>query len=189
MHTTLEHNAGREGWFLKEIIPQYNVVDKLLISKNAGPVSGVPERVVRMTYNISDVFVSATECEGFGLPFLEAAACGKPSIGVNYSSIPELIKGRGELVDPSDWVHAKPNGMCRPLISIKKLAGKMNKLYRDRDLCKQYGDKGLEFAQTMTWDRILPRFGDLIEDALEYNEKRSKEPVKFIEPETVSVEV
>jgi len=182
LHTSLSHNAGKEGWFLRDVINQYNIINKIILSKQASPVAGVSEETMRMTYNVADVFVSATQCEGFGLPFLEAAACGVPSIGVNYSAIPELIKDRGAVVPASDWILHTPYGMRRPLIDIRELSKKMSFMYHNKNHREQMGNNALEFALTMDWEKILPSFKKLIEDASNYNEHKPsiniEKPVK-----------
>ena len=52
----------------------------------------VPEEELPCFYNLADVFVLASLYEGFGLPILEAMACGCPAVGMNRGSIPEIIQ-------------------------------------------------------------------------------------------------
>jgi glycosyltransferase involved in cell wall biosynthesis len=54
-------------------------------------------------YNGASVFVMPSIYEGFGIPILEAMGCGKPVIGSNVSSIPEVIGNSGILVPPDDY--------------------------------------------------------------------------------------
>ncbi len=53
-------------------------------------------------YSGADVFVSPSLYEGFGLPPLEAMACGVPVITSNTSSLPEVVDNAGIMVDPDD---------------------------------------------------------------------------------------
>jgi glycosyltransferase involved in cell wall biosynthesis len=171
LHTSLTHNAGKEGWFLKEVLKyyddKYSILDKIVVSKASGALNGVPEEALRKIYNVSDVFVTAAECEGFGLPFVEAAACGVPSIAVNYSSMPELIQNRGELVRASDWITHTPYCMKRPLIDVKQFARKMQLLYENKKLRATYGKNAYEFSKNFYWENILPDFGNLIKEAID----------------------
>jgi glycosyltransferase involved in cell wall biosynthesis len=157
----------REGFDLREMLYQYpKIYDTTIFMTGASPVSGVPVEMMNKLYNIIDIFVSGASCEGFGLPFLEAAACGVPCIGVDYSSIPELIGSWGELVKPKTFYRHKPLCQARPLFDIDDFVDKMNKLYLDVNLRKSYSEKCLEFAATMTWDHILPNFSKVLDDVI-----------------------
>lgn len=65
-------------------------------------VCGYIERADRpYVYNMASIFVYPSFFEGFGLPILEAMACGTPSIASNNSSIPEVAGNAAILVDPN----------------------------------------------------------------------------------------
>lgn len=62
--------------------------------------NGVTDEVLAGIYNIFDVYVQYSTNEGFGIPLIEAAGCGVPVIGVNYSAPEDIVpKLNGELVD------------------------------------------------------------------------------------------
>lgn len=63
-------------------------------------VSGEAE-LVRL-YNAANVFAFPSFYEGFGLPVLEAMACGTPVVASNRASVPEIVGDAGILVDPED---------------------------------------------------------------------------------------
>lgn len=54
-------------------------------------------------YNAADVFAFPSSAEGFGLPLLEAMACGTPVIAFRNTSIPEIADDAATLVEPQDW--------------------------------------------------------------------------------------
>jgi len=60
-----------------------------------------PERLVEL-YGASDVMVSPSSFEGFGLTFVEAMACGCPVVGVAATSVPEVVGQGGLLVERPD---------------------------------------------------------------------------------------
>jgi len=62
----------------------------------------ISDEELRDLYNIADAFVFPSLCEGFGLPPLEALACGCPVIASDRSSIPEVVGDAGILLDPED---------------------------------------------------------------------------------------
>jgi glycosyltransferase involved in cell wall biosynthesis len=53
-------------------------------------------------YNACDLFLHTSLYEGFGFPILEAMACGIPIISSDSSSLPEVVKNAGYLLDPND---------------------------------------------------------------------------------------
>jgi len=61
----------------------------------------VPDGDLVKLYNLADLFVFPSKHEGFGLPPLEAMACGAPTLGANASSVPEVIGWSEALFDPN----------------------------------------------------------------------------------------
>ena len=100
-------------------------------------------------YNLADLFVLLTreeppDVEGFGLVFLEAAACGLPSLGGRSGGIPEaIVEGQtGWLVDPGD-----PRAIAAGVID---LLGSPERLRRASEGC-------LRTAPERTWERVAER--------------------------------
>jgi len=62
----------------------------------------IDEKDVPKLYNCADVYLHTSEYEGFGLPILEAMACGVPVVASNKASIPEIVGNAGILVDLND---------------------------------------------------------------------------------------
>jgi glycosyltransferase involved in cell wall biosynthesis len=56
---------------------------------------GITHEELASVYNLMDVYVQYSTCEGQGFPIVEAAACGLPTIGVNYSATPEMLNNVG----------------------------------------------------------------------------------------------
>lgn len=59
----------------------------------------MPREVLAALYNAADIYVS-NSCEGFGLTIAEALACGTPVVGMDWSSVPEVVGKAGVLVLP-----------------------------------------------------------------------------------------
>jgi len=79
-----------------------------------------------------------SDTEGFGLPAVEAAACGAPVIATNESPLPELLKGGGFFIAPRDE---------NALISA------MRELATNDDLNRRFSQAALAAAQRLTWER------------------------------------
>ena len=82
--------------------------------------------------SLADVFVFPSLYEGFGIPPLEAMACGTPVVAAKLTAIPEVVGDAGLLVDP---------------LNIDELAGAILSLLKDRDLHDRYVEMGLARAE------------------------------------------
>ncbi len=89
-------------------------------------------------YNAAALFVFPSRYEGFGLPILEAMACGAPVIAANNSSIPEVAGDAAVLVDADD-----STTMAR---AIERLLG-------DEALCREMSARSLKRAAAFSWQR------------------------------------
>lgn len=104
--------------------------------------TGLDDEQLASLYRAAIALVLPSHYEGFGLPLVEAMACGCPVIGSNCTSIPEVLGGAGELFDPN-----------RPAA----LADKMRALIGDTDLRDQLRRKGLSRATVFSWDRVAAK--------------------------------
>lgn len=62
----------------------------------------IPDEDMAFVYNLASCFVYPSLYEGFGLPVIEAMACGTPVITSSVSSLPEIAQGTAILIDPHD---------------------------------------------------------------------------------------
>jgi glycosyltransferase involved in cell wall biosynthesis len=103
---------------------------------------GIPEEEKAPLLSAATVFAFPSVYEGFGIPVLEALACGTPVLTANSSSLPEVTGDAALLVDPLD-VDAIAAGLAALLESPERRA----------DLSR----RGLERAKLFRWDRIAER--------------------------------
>jgi glycosyltransferase involved in cell wall biosynthesis len=97
----------------------------------------VPDEDLRLLYSTCSVFVFPSFHEGFGLPVLEAMACGAPVIGSNRTSIPEIITRDDALFDPYE-----PRDIARRIAAV---------LLR-QELRQSLKTWGAERAKAFTWE-------------------------------------
>ena len=97
----------------------------------------VPDEDLSVLYSLCSVFIFPSLHEGFGLPILEAMACGAPVIGSNCTSIPEIINRKDALFDPR-----------RP----QDIANRLTEVLSNTDLRQNLKVWGLERARAFTWD-------------------------------------
>jgi len=99
----------------------------------------VAEADLPALYNLATLFVFPSLYEGWGLPVLEAMACGTPVVCGNRSSLPEVAGNAARLVDPTD---------------VGAIAGALRELLADPEQRAAMRQRGLEQAARFSWDRV-----------------------------------
>jgi glycosyltransferase involved in cell wall biosynthesis len=111
----------------------------------------VPDGELPALYTGAAAFVFPSLYEGFGLPVLEAMACGTPVITSDTSSLPEVAGNAALLVDPRDPV---------------ALGDAIVKVLHDPALAADLRQRGYARASTMTWDATVARLLAVYEETL-----------------------
>lgn len=138
--------TGGVSWKSKKVI---DLVDSM--KDNVIKLGYVPDEDMPLLYNLADIFVYPSLYEGFGLPPLEAMACGCPVITSNTSSIPEVVGDAGVMVDP---------------YSIADLAKAMYEVLTDDKLRENMIKKGLERAKKFSWETCANDTLDVLEEIM-----------------------
>jgi len=127
--------AGRED-------PRYPEARLKAISLGLGErarfLGDIPEEDLPALYSGAALFVFPSLYEGFGLPALEAMACGTPVICSNTSSLPEIAEGVALTFDPSN---------------AEEMAQTMERALEDEGLRQELREKGLARARDFSWER------------------------------------
>jgi glycosyltransferase involved in cell wall biosynthesis len=97
-------------------------------------------------YQKCSFFVSASKWEGFGLIFLESAACGKPSIGYKKGAIPEVI-----LDGKTGFV----------VNNYEELKQKAEELIKDKILRRKMGKEALRFSKKFSWNKTAKEYEEV----------------------------
>jgi glycosyltransferase involved in cell wall biosynthesis len=95
-----------------------------------------PFEELPLLYNAAECLALPSLYEGFGLPALEAMACGTPVVCSHATSLPEVVGDAAVLVDP---------------LSVRSLAEGMQNILGDSTLRSELRRKGLERAKQFRW--------------------------------------
>ena len=125
--------VGHQGW---DYGPVYELLNRLKLGKRIRILDHVDNPELPALYNAADLFVYPSLYEGFGLPVLEAMACGCPVITSNVSSLPEVTGDAGLLIDP---------------YSIDEIKCAILSMLQNEDLRKSYRKKGIDRARSFSW--------------------------------------
>lgn len=131
---TLVH-VGPKGWLYDEI---YSEVERLSLNEKVRFLGRIPLPDLVSLYNAATLFVYPSLYEGFGLPVLEAMACGCPVITSNISSLPEVAGDAGILVDPSD---------------VSQIADSIESVCEDKQKAGLLKNAGIKRAKEFSWKR------------------------------------
>jgi glycosyltransferase involved in cell wall biosynthesis len=135
--------AGGKGWLYQDI---YAAIDRLHLQDRARVLDFVADDDLPALYAMATLFVYPSFYEGFGIPILEAMACGAPVISSNTSSMPEVggdpSAGSGEAAalyfDPRD---------------VDALAEAMQRALADDALRAALRRKGFEQVKKFSWEK------------------------------------
>lgn len=126
--------TGRKAWGNDLLL---NKMRKLKLEKDICITDYVPEKDLAAIYNMAELFVFPSYYEGFGLPPLEAMACGAPVIASNASSLPEVLGDAAILIDPHD---------------AGDLAEKIKHVLQNEGLRKELRIKGFARSKIFHWE-------------------------------------
>ena len=138
--------VGKKGWLFDDIstIPrafQDDIIFKGYVSE---------DELLRL-FQTARFFIYPSMYEGFGLPILEAMACGCPVITSNTSSMPEVAGEAALLVDP---------------YQIEEIKNAIYTLTKDAGLCTKMSAEGIRRASQFSWQRAAEQTSQVYEKAL-----------------------
>ncbi|HWW19424.1 MAG TPA: glycosyltransferase family 1 protein [Steroidobacteraceae bacterium] len=99
-------------------------------------------------YSLAELFVFPSLHEGFGIPLVEAMACGCPIVAANTGSVPEVVDQAACLVDP---------------LQPDEIAGGIQRVLADATLRAELSAKGLERAKIFSWDKTARQVLDMLD--------------------------
>lgn len=135
--------VGATGWGNE---PFYESLARLKLQERVVLCGSVPNADLRALYSAAEMLVYPSLYEGFGIPPLEAMACGTPVAASEATSIPEVVGEAGVLFDPRD-----PAAM----------AGAVRSLLEDEALARRLVAQGLQRVRQFTWRRAAEGYLEL----------------------------
>lgn len=127
--------GGKKGWFYDTI---FTTVKELDLEKKVHFLGRVPDEHLPALYRQAKLFLFPSFYEGFGLPPLEAMACGTPAISSNISSLPEVVGQAGLLVEPTN---------------INELTKAIEQLLTDKKIYDELKELSTKQASRFSWEQ------------------------------------
>ena len=115
----------------------------------------IPEKEMPMVINAASLFVFPSLYEGFGIPLLEAMACGTPLLASNVSSIPEVVGSAALLFDP---------------YNINEMASVIDRVLTNKDLRQKLVQRGFERIKKYSWENTAKEILGVFEEV--YNARK-----------------
>ncbi|MCB8968786.1 MAG: glycosyltransferase family 4 protein, partial [Ardenticatenaceae bacterium] len=127
--------VGGKGWLYDEIFAR---ITQLGLQKRVRFTGYVADADLPLWYNAATLLAFPSVYEGFGLPVVEAMACGTPVVASQVSSIPEAAGDAGMLFDPHDK---------------HQLAQAITAVLSNPDLAATMREQGRQQASRFSWER------------------------------------
>jgi len=140
--------TGGTGWKDAPVLAQ---MEAMRFSERVHRLGHVPHEHLPAIFNLAEVFVYPSAYEGFGLPPLEAMACGTPVITSNISSMPEFVGQAGVLIPPNDE---------------SALSNALQSVLTDEALRQRLKTAGPQRAASFTWERTAQKTLAIYEQVL-----------------------
>ncbi|MBE0069262.1 glycosyltransferase family 4 protein [Thermoanaerobacterium thermosaccharolyticum] len=138
--------GGKKGWMYEEI---FKTVQELKLENDIIFLGYVPIEDMSALYSNAVSFIFPSLYEGFGIPPLEAMACGCPVIVSNTSSLPEVVGDAGILINPFD---------------VEELSNAMYYVYCDNDLRNELKKKSIIQAGKFSWELAAQKIIDIYKE-------------------------
>lgn len=151
-----EISGFRNGINLARLASRFDIPDEVV--KNTDQVmmeNGIPPGVMAALYNTFDVLLNPSYGEGFGVPLIEAQACGIPVIVTDWTSMPELC-GAGWMVGGHLWDDPKQDAFFRAPDPLEIVAA-LEQAYEKRDDLELRA-QAREFALGYDADRVMSEY-------------------------------
>jgi glycosyltransferase involved in cell wall biosynthesis len=149
---------------LIQLIHRYKLENRVIFS-GMKFFDGFDYKQMNEIYNLMDVFFLSTSGEGFGIPIIEAMACGIPCVVTDYTTTYELLVENGICGIPAK-ISTELTGSCnveRAIMNDEEAAKSLDILYQNKDLRMDMGKIGIEKVNKFyNWKNVGEQWNELI---------------------------
>ncbi|MCI0661862.1 MAG: glycosyltransferase family 4 protein [Acidobacteria bacterium] len=146
--------CGGRGWLDSDV---FNLVRELRLQEQVRFTGYVEDGDLPALFSSAEVFIYPSIYEGFGLPPLEAMACGAPVISSNATSLPEVVCEAGLMHDPGDF---------------RALTQCIVKLFDDAAMQEYFRRAGMKQAARFSWERAARETQAVYDEVIQIHRKK-----------------
>ena len=140
--------AGKKGWLYDEFfqkIEEPEVKNRIILT------NFIPDSDLPVLFSGAEAFVLPSLWEGFGIPVVEAMACGCPVVVSDKSSLPEVIGNNGVLINPEN---------------VASIRNGIQKVLTNKNFAQELSTKGLIQAKKFSWKRCANKTLEILENTV-----------------------
>lgn len=198
LHSSIQ---GRNAFNLSYMIPRLDLEDEVKLVDQGQYRWGLPEEHLSVLYSSCDILLNCTAGEGFGLPIVEAFACGIPAVASGFSAMPELLSGEEGEIDYQDveepFVETE-RGFLVPVWDAEPTLGKHSwrrtvraehirdtllYAYENREELRKKGKKARKWVIDYDWEQVAKKWYEFLDS---YESEFFKEDESGIEWRKIS---
>lgn len=135
--------VGKPGFGYPQLKKTISQIDDTIVKM----IGWVPEEDIPYIINAAHALVLPSWYEGFGLPIIEAFACGTPVVASNTGALPEIAGDAGLLVSPND---------------PEEIAAALRDIMTDSNLHHKLREKGMQQSQLYSWNMAAKRTAEVL---------------------------
>lgn len=161
--------TGETGFNVQRLARYHGLSGRVILSQP--PIGdGYPAEWLANLYSAFDVYLTTSQGEGWGLPALEAMACGTPVVAPDWSGLGDWARDAAVLVECSSTaINAPLNALAYTVGGVpdrRETVAELAYLYSDADWRQEVEDRGHALAAKLPWSRTAKAMGEVLESVL-----------------------